>query len=61
MIGNGFRLSYSNKHFSAALRGSYRLATNYRNNIDNWVYNTGFQEKICQCYWLILPISGHPI
>ena len=45
MIGNGFRLSYSNKHFAAALRGSYRIATNYRNDIDNWVYNTGFQEK----------------
>ncbi len=45
MIGNGFRISYSAKHFAAALRGSYRLATNYRNNIDNWVYNTGFEEK----------------
>lgn len=45
MIGTGFRLSYSNKFFAAALRGSYRMATNYRNNIDNRVYNTSFQEK----------------
>lgn len=45
LIGNGFRISYSAKHFAAALRGSYRLATNYRNNIDNWVYNTGYEER----------------
>ena len=44
LIGNGFRLAYANNHWSYALRGSYRLAKNYTNNIDGRVYNTGFIE-----------------
>lgn len=44
MIGNGLRLGYSNKSFTFALRGSFRLAKNYRNSIDNRVYLTNFKE-----------------
>jgi iron complex outermembrane receptor protein len=44
LIGNGLRLLYSTKKWSYALRGSYRIAKNYQNNIDGRVYNTGFQE-----------------
>ena len=45
LIGNGLLLSYSNQHWLWALRGSYRIAKNYSNEIDGRVYNTGFAEK----------------
>ncbi len=45
LIGSGTRLDYGNKHFLFALRGSYRIAKNFRNAIDGRVYNTGFEEK----------------
>ena len=45
LIGNGFRLNYSKNHFLTALRGSIRIAKNYKNSVDGRVYNTGFQEK----------------
>jgi iron complex outermembrane recepter protein len=45
LIGNGLRFNFSNQHWLFALRGSYRIAKNYTNNIDGRVYNTGFQEK----------------
>ena len=44
LIGNGLRLTYSKNHWAYALRGSYRIAKNYTNNIDGRVYNTGFRE-----------------
>jgi len=44
LIGNGMLLTYANSSWSYALRGSYRLAKNYRNRIDGRVYNTGFRE-----------------
>ncbi|WP_419801738.1 TonB-dependent receptor [Mucilaginibacter sp.] len=44
LIGNGLRINYGNNHWSYALRGSYRIAKNYQNNIDGRVYNTGFKE-----------------
>jgi iron complex outermembrane recepter protein len=45
LSGNGFRLGSAGKHWLWALRGSYRIAKNYRNSIDGPVYNTGFSEK----------------
>lgn len=45
LIGNGVRLDYSNKHFLFSVRGSYRIAKDYRNAIDGRVHNTGFDEK----------------
>jgi len=45
LIGNGLRLDYSNEHFLFTVRGSYRIAKNYRNPIDGRVYNTNFDEK----------------
>jgi len=45
LIGNGLQVGYSDKHFLAALRGSYRVAKNYRNAVDGRVYNTNFDEK----------------
>ena len=45
LIGNGLLLDYSDKHFLFAIRGSYRIAKNYRNSIDGSVYNTNFNEK----------------
>jgi len=43
LIGNGVRLIYGKDHWSYSLRGSYRLAKNYRNPVDGWVYNTNFR------------------
>ena len=45
LIGNGLRFNFSNQYWLFALRGSYRIAKNYSNNIDGRVYNTGFREK----------------
>ncbi|MGN6541900.1 MAG: TonB-dependent receptor [Ginsengibacter sp.] len=45
LIGNGLRLDYSNKHFLFAVRGSFRIAKDYRNPIDGRVYLTNFNEK----------------
>lgn len=45
LIGNGLQLTYSTQHWVTAIRGSYRLAKNYRNAYDGRVYNTGFDEK----------------
>lgn len=44
LAGNGIRLTFSKNHWAYALRGSYRIAKNYTNNIDGRVYNTGFKE-----------------
>lgn len=44
LYGNGLRLTYGSSRWSVALRGSYRIAKNYRNNIDGAVFNTGFRE-----------------
>lgn len=44
LVGNGLRLTYSKNRWAYALRGSYRIAKNYRNSIDGRVYNTGFNE-----------------
>jgi iron complex outermembrane receptor protein len=44
LIGNGLRLSFSKNNWAYALRGSYRIAKNYTNNIDGRVYNTAFRE-----------------
>ncbi len=44
LVGNGIRLTYSKNHWAYALRGSYRIAKNYTNNIEGRVYNTSFQE-----------------
>ena len=43
LIGNGMRLIYGSGHWSFALRGSYRIAKNYHDPVDGWVYNTNFR------------------
>ena len=45
LIGNGMQLGYKKNSFIAAFNGSYRMAKNYRNSIDDRVYNTNFEEK----------------
>ena len=45
LIGNGLRLHRSNERWFWVVRGSFRLARNYTNDIDGRVYNTGFSEK----------------
>ena len=45
LFGEGLRLNYANSHWAYVLRGSYRIAKNYKNNIDGRVYNTGFRES----------------
>ncbi len=45
LIGNSLRLDYSNKNFLFVLRSSFRMAENYRNAIDERVYNTNFSER----------------
>lgn len=44
LLGKGFRLGYSDLRWFWVMRGSYRVAKNYRNAIDGRVYNTGFRE-----------------
>ena len=43
LLGNGLRLIYGSGHWSYALRGSYRIAKNYHDPVDGWVYNTNFR------------------
>jgi iron complex outermembrane recepter protein len=43
LIGNGMRLIYGSGHWSYALRGSYRIAKNYHDPVDGWIYNTNFR------------------
>ncbi len=45
LIGSGLRLGYNDNHFLFSVRGSYRMAKNYRNAIDGRVYLTNFDEK----------------
>ena len=42
LIGNGLQLAYNDDHFLFALRGSYRMAKNYKNPIDGPVYLTNY-------------------
>ena len=42
--GNGLLLTKLSGQWAYALRGSYRIAKNYRNDVDGRVYNTGFRE-----------------
>lgn len=44
LIGNGFRLGYSDQKFVFSIRSAYRMAKNYRNPIDGRVYLTNFKE-----------------
>jgi iron complex outermembrane receptor protein len=43
LFGNGMRLIYGSGHWSFAVRGSYRIAKNYHDPADGWVYNTNFR------------------
>ncbi|HSZ71895.1 MAG TPA: TonB-dependent receptor [Cytophagaceae bacterium] len=45
LIGTGLRIGHCGEHWMWTLRGSYRIAKNYKNDIDGRVYNTGFEEK----------------
>lgn len=45
LIGNGLRVEYGGGHLYFALRGSCRIAKNYRSAVDGRVYNTNFDEK----------------
>ena len=45
LIGNAFRVGYSNQNWLWAISGSSRLARNYSNALEGKVYNTGFNEK----------------
>lgn len=44
LIGNGIRIGKYNTHWLWQLNGSYKIAKNYSNPIDQRVYNTGFRE-----------------
>ena len=44
LIGNSLALNYQKNGFQTSLRGSHRLARDYRNPVDGLVYNTGFAE-----------------
>ncbi len=44
LVGNGFRVGYSDEKYIFAIRGSHRLAKNYQNPIDGRVYLTNFKE-----------------
>jgi iron complex outermembrane recepter protein len=45
LVGQAMRMSYGSKGWSVAWQGSYRLAGNYFNKADGYVYNTSFREK----------------
>jgi iron complex outermembrane receptor protein len=59
LVGNGLLLDYSDMHFLFALRGSYRIAKNYRNAIDGRVYNTNFTEKNCSALFGFKTSKGY--
>ena len=61
LIGNGIRLTHANRHWSFALRGSYRIAKNYTNNIDGRVYNSGFREGNASASVKHVSDKGHSI
>src|SRR5690606_35987362 len=44
LIGNGLRIGYGDEHWVFSLRGSYRMAKDYKNPVDGRVYLTGFKE-----------------
>ncbi|WP_447640494.1 MULTISPECIES: TonB-dependent receptor plug domain-containing protein [Chitinophagaceae] len=44
LVGNSGYIGYNGKTFFAAASGSYKLAKNYRNAVDERVYNTNFRE-----------------
>jgi iron complex outermembrane receptor protein len=44
LIGHGLRLGYGKHHWMANMQGSFRVAGNYTNKVDETVYNTGFSE-----------------
>ena len=43
LFGNGMRLMYGRNRWSYMLRGTYRIAKNYQNPVDGWVYNSNFR------------------
>jgi len=45
MIGATTGLYYKKEHFSWSIRSSMKAAMDYRNPVDQRVYNTGYQEK----------------
>jgi iron complex outermembrane receptor protein len=59
LLGNGFRVSYGGEHWLWMLRGSYRMAKNYTNQVDGPVYNTGFQEQNFSALLGFKSESGH--
>jgi iron complex outermembrane receptor protein len=59
LIGNGLRLTFSKNNWAYALRGSYRIAKNYANNIDGRVYNTGFHETNASATMLHYSSKGY--
>ncbi|WP_051102959.1 TonB-dependent receptor [Hymenobacter aerophilus] len=44
LVGNSLAFNYQKNGFQTSLRGSHRLARDYRNAVDGLVYNTGFRE-----------------
>ena len=44
LIAGSAMFAGATNSFNWSLRGSYKMATNYRNNIDGRVYHTGFRE-----------------
>jgi iron complex outermembrane receptor protein len=44
LLGNSLGLNYQKNGFQTSFRASHRLARDYRNRVDDWVYNTGFRE-----------------
>ncbi len=44
LIGATAALQYHKDGFLWSTRSSVKTATNYRNSVDGWVYNTGFKE-----------------
>lgn len=51
LIGTGFSIDRAREHVYYALRGSVRLAGNYRNAVDGRVYQTAFLEKNLTALW----------
>ena len=45
LFGHGLQLQKRSKNLFFTFNASQRMASNYRNAIDGWVYNTNFNEK----------------
>ena len=59
LFGNGMRLMYGRNRWSYMLRGAYRIAKNYNNPVDGWVYNSNFRTTNISLTAMYRSLAGY--